>query len=286
VAAEVLKQTKFSAADFAYFQNATPPIGATADVRSKGTEIEINYNPTRYWTITGSVTDGQTINNNISKALVNWIDERMPVWTTIVDPSISNANAAAENNPNKLWWLHRYTASGSAPAPGTAATYTATAQTPQENFTAFVSAPFGIIRAQEGKSNPQVRRYAFKASTSYQLAGVTENKWFKRMSVGGAVRWEDKAAIGYYGVQSLPAMITDLDPNRPIYDKAHTYLDLFVSYKTKMWSDKISATFQINVKNLGEGGRLQPVGAFPDGTIHTYRIVDPQQFIFTASFDL
>jgi hypothetical protein len=33
-------------------------------------------------------------------------------------------------------------------------------------------------------------------------------------------------------------------------------------------------------------GRLQPVGAFPDGSIHTYRIVDPRQFILQASFDL
>ena len=207
----------------------------------------------------------------------------MPVWTAIVDPSITTANATTENNPNKLWWLHRYS---TAPVAGAAASFSATAVTPQDNFLAFVNAPFAIIRAQEGKNNPQVRRYAFRASTNFQLAGVSDNKWLKRTSVGGALRWEDKAAIGYYGVQSLPAIITDLDPNRPIYDKAHYYFDLFVSYKTKLWKDKIGATFKLNVRNLGESGRLQPVGAFPDGSIHTYRIIDPQQFILSASFDL
>jgi len=30
----------------------------------------------------------------------------------------------------------------------------------------------------------------------------------------------------------------------------------------------------------------QPIGAFPDGTISTYRIVDPQKFILSVSFDL
>jgi hypothetical protein len=283
VATEVERLTKFSAADTAYYSNANPPIAATTDIRSVGSELEINYNPNRNWTINASVTDTKSINTNVSKALVDWIDQRMPIWTTLVDPSISDANAATEGNPGKLWWMHRY--STLTPA-GQPASFSATAATAQENFQAFVSAPFGIIRAQAGKSNPQIRRYSFRASTNYQLAGITENKWLKRVSVGGAVRWDDKAAIGYYGVQSLPAIITDLDVNRPIYDKARYYVDANIAYRTKLWSDKIGATFRLNVKNIGENGRLQPIGAFPDGTIHTYRIIDPQQFIFSASFDL
>jgi hypothetical protein len=286
VAAEVERQTGLSAADRDYYQNPSPSIGATTDVRSVGTEVEINYNPTRYWTVAAAVTKTKAINTNVSKALVNWIDDRMPVWTTIVDPSISDANAAAEGNPQKLWWKHHYTQSGTAPVPGTPATYTATAQTPEQNFIAFVQAPFGIIRALEGKSNPQVRPWSFRASTSVQLSGLFDNKHLKRMSVGGALRWEDQGAIGYYGLQQLPAVITDLDPNRPIYDKSHYYVDLFASYRMKLWSDKVGMTLKFNVRNLGENGRLQPVGAFPDGSIHTFRIVNPQLFIFTASFDL
>lgn len=87
-------------------------------------------------------------------------------------------------------------------------------------------------------------------------------------------------------MQTLPAIITDLDPSRPIYDKAHYYVDLFVAYKTSFWSDRILATFRFNVTNLGEQGRLQPVGAFPDGSISTYRIITPQQFSLTSSFDM
>jgi hypothetical protein len=88
------------------------------------------------------------------------------------------------------------------------------------------------------------------------------------------------------GKQALPAIITELDPDRPIYDKSHTYIDLFASYKFKLWRDKVDAQVKLNVRNLGENGRLQPVAAFPDGTIHTFRIIDPQQFIISASFDL
>ena len=283
VTAEVETETKISAANNTYYTNAQPPIGATADVHSFGNEMEINMNPTRYWTVSASVTDQKTVNANISKALVNWINDRMPIWTTLVDPTIVTANAVAEGNPNKLWWLHKYSA---APVNGSAASYAATAQTPQANYQAFVQAPFGIIQAQEGKASPQTRRYNFRLSTRYQLAGITENPYLKRVSIGGAIRWMDKAAIGYYGLQSLPATITDLDPNRPIFDKPQTALDLFASYRTKLWDSKTTGLFQVNIRNFGDTTRLLPVSAFPDGSISTYRIADPQQIIVSLSLDL
>ena len=102
------------------------------------------------------------------------------------------------------------------------------------------------------------------------------------------------SAIGYYGLQKLPAVITDLDPNNPVYDKSNLghgfrgnfYFDAFVGYRRRLWANRVGATFQLNVRNLQEDGRLQPVAAFPDGTPSAYRIVDPRQFIFTVSFDL
>jgi hypothetical protein len=40
------------------------------------------------------------------------------------------------------------------------------------------------------------------------------------------------------------------------------------------------------VRDAFEGGRLQAVGANPDGSIYAWRIVDPRRFILSASFDL
>jgi hypothetical protein len=124
-------------------------------------------------------------------------------------------------------------------------------------------------------------------STSYRLAGLgLERQWLKRLSVGGALRWECQGGIGYYGVESLPAVITALDPNRPIHDPARLYADAFVSYRTRLFANKVGAAFQFNVRNLQENGRLQPISAYPDGTPNAYRIVDPRQFILTMTFDL
>ena len=99
------------------------------------------------------------------------------------------------------------------------------------------------------------------------------------------MRWEDKSAIGYLGVEQLPAIITALDPNRPIHDQARLYGDLFASYRMKVGRG-INATLQFNVRNVQEGGRLQAISAFPDGTPNAYRIVDPRQFILSMTFDL
>ncbi len=286
VDAVVARLTGLSSADVDYLSLANPPIASTVDSRSVGSELEINYNPNQYWTVSASATDTKAINENVSPALTQWLEERMPIWTSLVDPSIRTADAVAEGNPNKLWWQHHYATNFTRRnatdwLPTDNAPYRASDQTPQFNYQAFVATPFTLMRNLEGQSNPQVRRYAVRVSTSYRLAGVTEHKWLKNVTVGGALRWEDKGAIGYYALSD-----TDLDVNRPIYDGDHYYVDLFVAYKTKLWRDKVAATFKINAKNIGEHGQLQPIGAFPDGTIHTYRIKDPQQFIFTATFEL
>jgi aromatic ring-cleaving dioxygenase len=78
-----------------------------------------------------------------------------------------------------------------------------------------------------------------------------------------------------------------LDPNRPIYDKAHAYFDGFVTYNMKLFRDKIHARFQLNVRNIQESrAHLQPIGAYPNGVAHTFRIIDPRTYLFTTTFEL
>ena len=109
--------------------------------------------------------------------------------------------------------------------------------------------------------------------------------FLKRFNVGGALRWEDKGAIGYWGKQQVPSAITEYDPYRPLYDRAHLYVDGFAGYRTRLFRNKVGATFQFNVRDLTEGGRLQPIVADPDGSIAAWRIVSRRQFIFTTTFD-
>lgn len=244
------------------FEELDAPISATDDVVSKGTELELNFNPTNYWTLKFNATQMETITAAIAPDLVAWINERLPVWQSIID-----------TDTGRPWFTSPYNAAGTA---GTAEAYM------RNNITTQLA----LVRQTEGKARPQIRKYRVNLSTNYRLAGLTDHKWLKRFNVGGGLRWEDKGAIGYYGAQSLPEIITELDPNRPVWSKANFYLDAFVGYRTRLFRDKVATTVQLNARNLQEGGRLQPISAFPDGTPNAYRIVDPRQFILTVTFDL
>ena len=235
------------------------PVGETTDTQAKGREIEINFNPSKYWTLAASATETESIDANVGATLGKWMQDRVAVWRSIIDPITGQP-----------WFTTNYG--------GT--------RTAEEYYLPNVPVPFRVFQAAQGKSRPQIRKYNFRASTSYRLAGLTEHRWLRNVTVGTAMRWEDRGAIGYFGVEQLPAQITDLDPNRPIFDKRHVYFDPWVRYGTRLFRQKVGATFQVNIKNIQENGRLQPISAWPDGTPNAYRIVDPRQIVVTATFDL
>jgi hypothetical protein len=245
-------------------------ISSTNDRIAKGTEIELNYNPTNFWTVSASATDTRQSNANVSSDVQQWLAQRLPIWTTIRDPRGNDHLLGTADDAPVLWWNTNYGGS----------------QTPAQNYQTFIGSPFNVIKQAEGTSDPSVRRYNFRFSTNFKLRGITEHKLLRNFEVGGAIRWEDKGAIGYYGIPDAAGVYQTLDVSRPIYDKAHTYFDLNLRYRTRLWANKVGTSVQLNVRNLQESGRLQPIGAYPDGTPNTYRIVDPRQFILSASFDL
>ena len=271
---------------------------AVNDMESKGDELEINYNPTRNWTVSASVTKMESINTAAGSAVDDYIAARMPIWTTIEDPRFTaaddpnrgTANAIPTGSTGHLLWFYIK----GAPFNNTSIGYHNNTSA-ADNLAGNVEAPMSVFRALVGRPRPQVRKYSAKFNTKYNLAGITDNNILKHMSVGGSVRWTDKGNIGFYGQGYDPTLdltlasnkILQLDTYRPIYTPAETYVDLFTSYSTKLFNDKVKARFQLNVKNVFEnGGGLQATGAYLDGTISTYRIIDPRQFIFSASFDL
>ncbi|HLP26613.1 MAG TPA: hypothetical protein VK477_13110, partial [Acidobacteriota bacterium] len=250
---------------------------AVMDSQSKGDELEINYNPSRFWTISASVTKTEAINTAAGSAVDDYIAARMPIWTTLEDPRFTKASPGGAALPvgatgHLLWW-NIFGA-----AFNTAAGYDSNGSA-STNYAGNVDAPMSVFRELIGRPRPQIRKYSAKFNTKYTLAGITDHKVLKNVSVGGSVRWIDKAAIGFYGLGYDPSLdlrlpankILKLDTNRPIYSPAETFVDVFVSYNTKLFRDKVRAKFQLNVKNAFEsGGSLQATQAFLDGTAATY----------------
>ena len=256
---------KISPADISRYNNET--LAETSDTISKGDEIELNYNPNSYLTVRGSVTRTRAIDANLSPHIPAWIATRLPIWESIIDPRVGTK-----------WLDTGY--NGDNPQVGSG--------TPRAFLQGNVITPLAIVQATEGKNRPETREWAARFSGNYRLAGMFDHQYLKRVSVSGAVRWESKGALGYYGipVNGDIQAATALDPNRPIWDSDHLYLDAGLTYSTRVYHDKWRARFQLNVRNLQESGRLQKIGAYPDGRGHTFRIVEPRTFILTSSVDL
>ena len=266
VLAEVIKETGVDPNYIAGHYSKTHGDKGTAT--SRGKEIEIEYNPTAYWTVKGTITDTKAFNAQLSGNLQDYIAERMPTWTTIKNPIV--ANRSNPNDPLNFWWT--------TPINGT---------TPQSWYTANVQAPVALAVATQGKQRPQTREWHYNILTNYKLAGLTDNHWLKGANIGGAFRWEDKANVGYYGAAPDPdGIVRNYDPNRPIWDKSRYYVDLWAGYNFKMFNNKVGCRVQLNVTNIFEGGRLQAIAFNPDGTPYAFRIIDPRQFLLTATFDL
>lgn len=230
----------------------TGAVGVPVDITSEGWEFEGVYNPTPNWSIKFNLAQQVAIDDNIGESVTDYIAERMPVWTTVTD------------DQGNRWWDFLN---------GSPASY----------FQSDILTPLTFEVANSGNPRSQVREWRWNVLTNYDF---TEGR-MKGWSVGGALRWQDEAAIGFYGMPpESDGVVRYLDPERPILDDATLNLDLFAAYRFKFAGDKVRGRIQLNVRNVAEDGGLRAVAANPDGTPYAFRIEDPRQFILTTSFDL
>jgi outer membrane receptor protein involved in Fe transport len=244
-------------------------------VTSTGTELELTYNPTRNWTMKLTGAQQKAVDTELGNAVNDYINSRLAAVQSIIIPTNAGTDAATGNNTaGRPWWIT-----------GQSATST---NSPAAFYIANVKSVIGLATANAGKRRAQTREYRANFTTNYRLSDLFGDTWLRNGSVGGAVRWSSKAALGYYGgapAAEYGGAVIDYDANRPIYDDPRAEFDLMVSYNLKLWNEKVRCKLQLNVKNLTESGRLQAIAYNPDGVAWNYRIVDPRQFILTATFD-
>lgn len=141
--------------------------------------------------------------------------------------------------------------------------------------------------ALQGKRRTQTAEYQASFLTNYDLAGLTSNRWLKPITVGGSVRWRDQQSIGFLAAPAdADGIVREYDPNKPVWEKGETTFDVNASYRFRFFNDKVRCKLQLNVNNVFEDGKLKPVAVNPDGTPWAFRIIDPRQFILSASFEL
>jgi outer membrane receptor protein involved in Fe transport len=226
----------------------------TANNDYKGGELEVNYTPTKNWTIKVTGAQTKTINTAIENDLQGYIDARMPYWLSVKDD---------QGNP---WWTS--TALG--------------AQSAKAFYDSAVVVPIKLDQALLGKSNPQVKEYSGRILTTYYFS---EGR-LRGFGVGGSASRDSRSVIGYKGAApDSDGIVRSLDVGAPVYDPARSSFDFWTSYSTKLWKEKVRARFQLNLQNAFENGRLQATAINPDGQPYNYRIINPRKFVLTSTFD-
>ena len=255
--------------------------GATQDSKAKGTEIQVTYNPLPNWTMKFTGSKQQSTYTNIAPQYDAWLAERLPKWTTNAAPEIPDF---VDPNDSRRWSLKNFWT-------GYGYTTVARIENTDGNTSAeayhnnVVVSQVALAKALEGARSPLERQYHASFLTNYTFR---EGK-LKGVSVGGAERWESRAAIGFFGKVgdpiNSPTVINLNDVTRPVFDSGNYYTDLWVSYSRKIFRDRIGWKIQLNCENATEGGRLMPTQVNFDGTPWAFRIIDSRKFTLTSTFN-
>ena len=244
----------------------------TGDITSKGMEISIDYNPIPNWNVKFTAARQETINSDVAGSTQRWL------WGdgTIFDPAPGsrldvwqNAEFADANGNMVNWWTTHWEGM---PSWG---------YTPQEWYEGVVQAGLLLAMATDGTPRPQVREWRWAVLTNYRFDEGPLNGF----GVGGSVRWEDQASIGNELLANPDGSgyLNLYDPNKSIFDDANFYVDVWCSYRTKIWNDKVGLKIQFNVRDLFEDGGLQVIQANPDGSPRAFRIKDPRTYYLTTT---
>ncbi len=246
------------------------PVTGTSTVASKGMEISLIYNPQPNWTLKFTAGQQETVYDKIAPEWDAWVATRMGKWT----------GATAAGFPN-FWQTTGADLEGS----GLGGIGLGATQTVQDWWITNVEAVMSTAKRNEGKVTQEQREWRANVITNYQF---TEGR-FQGLGIGGAIRWEDSAAIGYLAAPADPdGVLRLLDNDNPVFDDSETHLDFWVSYsfrRVPYFGDKVRMKVQLNVRDALENGGLKPIAANPDGEHVAFRIVNPREWFLTTTFD-
>lgn len=248
-------------------QTYRPKISETDEGLASGYEFELNWTPVNYLNIRFNASKTEAKSDTVAPGFAAYLEERLDFWQNLVDP-LTGAR----------WWTSIYDMDHP--------------QTAEAWYNSSVKPDWDLALQRQGMANPNVSKYTVKLLANLRLSGISSHPILKGMNVGGSVRWQSRIGIGNHGIDmdgpdpvTGQIVHTKLDPTRTIWGESTTIVDFNIGYQTKVYNNKILARFQLAVANAFEDGRLQAVRADSNGNPYVWRIIDPRQFTFTATFD-
>jgi hypothetical protein len=142
--------------------------------------------------------------------------------------------------------------------------------------------PLASVASKDGTASQEQRKWRANFATAYRFRAGSALAGFE---VGGAVRWQDKAAVGYpiILVTNDGDTIQTPDLRRPYHAPAVWNGDLFVRYGRKIWRD-IDWSVQLNLRNFLGDDELTPEVINPDGSWAVVRAPVEKSIFLTNTF--
>lgn len=235
-------------------QYVTPNGNAATESReSTGTSLEVSYAPTRNWDLVFSVDQ---IENKI----------------TAIGSELADFFAARADFYRK-WFNQGIVTNGT--------------NTAAQDFAANVGAEYSAGAAFVGTSNRGVSEYTSTMVGRYKFL----NGRLKGLTIGANLRWESGKIMGYRlkpatlnfgGLENYPGQVYDIDA--PFEGDPTLTGGMQVSYRRKIYSDRILWKVQLNAQNLFSETGLRVIGANSDGSA-VYGIAPPRVFELSNSFE-
>jgi outer membrane receptor protein involved in Fe transport len=224
-------------------------IAVTNDRISEGIEVEVIYNPTRNWRMALNIARQEAINANSGSDLERLIGELRPLlerWSGLPNSTAGTGSVADLVASN-------------------------------------IEAPFQRIKLLDRTSSPELREWRINLVSNYRFSNDSR---LKNWNVGGALRWQDKATIGYATTFDPVSRNYLLDPSRPFFGPSETRVDAWVGYKRKILRDRFLWGVQLNVRNVLDKDDLIPLRADPNtGAGEVFYFASPREFTLSTSIE-
>ena len=244
---------------------AIPNQKLTNDLISKGVEYELTANPTPNWRLTFNASRNEAVRSNILGDWAAFIAKNKAIW-------FDGYNDTPQSELN-YWTIDGYADirhwTGDVYGSDLAG----------NKMMNSVYGPYQNLIAATGQAVNELRKWRWNMVTNYTFS----EGWAKNINVGGAARWQDKAAIGYYPKYNSDAAIWVTDVTKPIYAPSETNYDAWIGYERKL-SHNITWIIQLNVRDLFAKNTLIPIAANPDGTVAQVRIPSETTWQLTNTF--
>lgn len=138
---------------------------------------------------------------------------------------------------------------------------------------------YELLQRLNGQSAPELVEWRVNAVANYTF----QEGRLRNFGIGGAMRYEGGATIGFpYFFDDLGNPVADVE--NPYRRGSNERFDLWLSYRKKLFDNKIDWSIRLNLSNIFNDDELIPVRANPDGTLANFRIQQGRTWRLSSSF--